>query len=134
VTVRAPILPPLAVPLDDRAPVLRLAGAKRQPAGRSLAVTVSCDEACAAVASGRLVVTLAGASAAKTRRFRLRGARATLAAAGSTTLRLRVPRAAGRAFAGGARRGVATIAVRVSDAAGNTARSTRRISVRRRAR
>lgn len=122
--------PQVAVIRDDRvacrppAPPfrLRLARSQRAPRGRGPSVVVSCPSApCTARVSARLSVP--GAS----RRFRLRGARRSIAAGRSARLVVRMPASARRALSRG-RRGRARLTIVVSGE--NGGRTVRRRSVR----
>ncbi|MEA2123699.1 MAG: hypothetical protein QOI80_481, partial [Solirubrobacteraceae bacterium] len=114
--------------VDTSKPAPQLLGAQIQSAGPTLGVTVACDEACQAVASGS--VNVPGTS----RLYRLRSATRHVAAGGRAKLKLRVPKQALRAIRAALRHQAkltAKIAVRVTDKAGNTRTSRRRVKLTR---
>jgi hypothetical protein len=118
------VVAPLTLTIEDKtAPTVGLSGRSPQPVAQRRAVVVhaSCSEACSLHGSGRIVVP--GRAT-----IRLRTARATLAGAGKTTLRLRITATAQkqlRELLSNGRRGRATVAVRAVDRFGN-ARTVRR--------
>jgi hypothetical protein len=116
---------------DITDPVLVLSGKKAQKFGKSVSVRVACpDEACTARATGR--VSVPGPSAA--RRFKLRGATATVLSGGTATLKLKLPRAATAAIKlalGRKAKVTAQLTVSVLDAAGNRTTKRRKIALQR---
>jgi hypothetical protein len=112
---------------------VRLGGAGTQTPGKTIAVAVRCSEPCSVTATGTLSVTTPATKKAKkrTRRFTLAGPKRIRLAAGRTvTLRLRIPDAARLLLGRKGARGVATISIVSSDAAGNKRRSKRTVKVR----
>ena len=121
-----PVPKPLAK--DVTAPTAALSGAKTQKAGKSVSVTVACDEACVASASGTVSVP----GAAKV--FKLgKAKKKSIRAGGKAKLKLKVSKKARRAIRKALRnkRKVrATIKLRVADTLGNATRPTRKIRLR----
>lgn len=123
---------------DATAPILVLRGRRVQRGARSITLRATCDEACTAVARGRLVVTTPAGAGHRAHR----GARATLpikrrtkalAANVTTRLKLRLsPRARSAVHealaAGGS--AVGRIVVRARDTAGNATQKRRRVLLR----
>ena len=114
---------------DVTAPKAKLSGAKTQKAGRSVSVTVACDEACVVSASGTVSVP----GAAKV--FKLgKAKKKSIRAGGKAKLKLKVSKKARRAIRKALRnkRKVrATIKLRVADTLGNTTRPSRKIRLKR---
>ena len=120
--------PPVLGTKDVTAPKAKLSGAKTQKAGRSVSVTVACDEACVVNASGTVSVP----GAAKV--FKLGKARKSIRAGGKAKLKLKVSKKTLRAIRRALRRKRkvrATIKLRIADTAGNTRRSSRKIRLKR---
>jgi len=104
---------------DTIAPELMVTVKAKQPLRRTVAVFASCDEDCAAVAGGVLVVKPRGRSA---KRFRLRPASRQLAPNVRTPLRPRVTRRGRRVAAKALKQGgrvTARVQVSAADDAGN---------------
>ncbi len=121
---------PLTITITDmRAPMLRLGGpaVQRVLDQRAVLIRASCNEPCRLSASG--TVSVADVRAV----IRLRRARTTLEAAGTTTLSLALTAAAQKRLAGllkRAKRGRATVGVRAADRAGNASTARRTIALR----
>ena len=116
---------------DITEPVLVLSGKKTQKFAKSVSVRVACpDEVCTARATGRVSVPGAGAA----RRFKLRGATATVPSGGAATLKLKLPRAAIAATKLALGRGAkikVQLTVSVRDAAGNRTTKRRKVALKR---
>ncbi len=121
---------PLAITITDtRAPILRLSGPIVQSIPRQKAVRIraSCNEPCRLSASGAVTVPGVGAV------IGLGRARATLEAAGTTTLSLALSAGARKRLAGlleQAKRGRATVTVQATDRAGNASTQKRTVALR----
>jgi WD40-like Beta Propeller Repeat len=117
-------------PADTTAPDGTLGGKATQTLGKTVAITITADEACTATATGTLIVPAVGtATAAK--RFALARATKSVPAGGKVTLKLRIPKRARGPAAKALRQGKrvrAQIRVAMTDAAGN--RDTARRGVR----
>ncbi len=115
---------------DITDPVLVLSGKKAQKLGKSVSVRVACPgEACTARATGRVSVPAPKAA----RRYKLRGATATLPSGGAATLKLKHSRAASAAIKLALGRGAkvtAQLTVSVLDAAGNRTTKRRKITLK----
>ena len=117
---------------DTRAPILRLIGGSRQAPGRTVAVKLSCDEACTATATGKVTVVRSGPHGRHAAtRFALGSAKASLLAGSPKTLRLSVPKAASTQLGRAGARGAAKVRIVAIDAAGNVATAVGDITVRR---
>jgi hypothetical protein len=120
--------PPAA---DATPPGVTLSSKKNQKAGPFIAVGAACSEACTAGATGKLYVPGA-ASAAKT--FTIKAKAVSIAAGGRRTLKLKLSRkvlAAVKKALRKRRKVSAKITVTAKDAAGNAARKTLRIKLKR---
>jgi len=127
ITLSAPPAPP--PPLLVSPPKLTLGGpsAQRLFGRKSLTVTASCDKPCSLSATGTIRILRSRVVLALTR------ATASLPAAGSTVLTLRLSKAAQRALRKLLRLGRharATISVQATDGTGHSSGSTRTIAVR----
>ena len=122
---------------DTRPPSLRVRVNHLQRVLRTgvLQLRVRCDEQCTVRTGGGVQVRRTAHSSATTSALSIGGVRRTLA--GGALVRLRVPvsartrRAIRRTFARGDRRVTARLSLRATDAAGNVARRTVLIRVRR---
>jgi glucose/arabinose dehydrogenase len=129
---------PVGAGPDRRAPALTVSAAGRQRVLRTavLRIRVRCDEACSVRASGRVRIARTRSRAAADRPLLVRTARARLAAGARATLRLGLARSTRARIARAVRRprrtATASIAVRATDAAGNTRTRTVRVRIARR--
>jgi len=120
--------PPAGAAPDTTPPVTTASAKKTQKAGSSVAVTASCSESCTALARGKLSISGA-ASAART--YTIKSKPAAVQAGAKRTLKLAVSKkllATVRKALAKRRRVSVKITVTATDAAGNAARKT--VSVR----
>ncbi len=124
---------PKLAPLDTAPPQVRLLRGSAQAAGPSLAIPLSCDEACTVTVTGKLTVLVPGSGPKRTRprQFSLGRATGALVPGSPKTLRLKVPKAAVALLAQRGVRASVGVSVVASDAAGNSSHLQRGIVVRR---
>ena len=123
--------PPGPPPADTTPPVTTASSKKTQRAGPSIVVTVGCSEDCTALARGKLTIGGA-ASAAKT--YTVRSRPGAIQAGGRRTLKLAVSKkllATIRRALAKHRKVSVRITVTARDAAGNAAKATRTVKLKR---
>jgi hypothetical protein len=127
--------PPGSTP-DTTPPTGNLGSKAKQKNDGTIEVVVECTgaEACQAGASGTLKVPSTGSKkSAKTKSYELTKTSATVAAGSTATLKLKIPKKAGKAVAKAlkAKKSVsAQISVKISDAAGNSRELTEKIKLK----
>ena len=124
-------LPPPQPPADTTAPKLDLDAKKSQKLDKSVEVTVGCDEACAASATGKIAVKSGGGSK-KGKSIKLKAASAPVVAGQTATLKLKLSKKSLKKAAAALKAGAklkAKIAVSVTDAASNASTDTLRVKL-----
>ena len=128
--------PPPPPSPDTTAPTIGLGGKKEQRGSKLVKVTVTVGEAATIEGGGTVKVALVGgsASAAKSKRFKLRPESESLAANQSATLKLRLPKRASKLVGRAQRKGkkaIANVTVTATDATGNQGSAKRKVKLKR---